>query len=263
MGDREIKRTHGVAWISALAIWAPSAVTAEPLNRVEVDSSASIGGFNSYYGGFSVTISPFAPFYESGFKLRFSASDTNYSYPGDLAKTFISKGSDIETSFLLGYGVQFNRWSLMLLAGPSAVWSHQMPGDSLFPSPDLTKVGAKIAVSVYATPTDQTMVYAQAGVSSVNSIYFTQAKFGGALWPSIYVGPEASVMGRVAVGGVQPMADQFSSNSFDITIQQWKVGAFISGLQVGPMTFGVSAGFLNDFQQGNGAYVSTSARTTF
>ncbi len=57
--------------------------------------------------------------------------------------------------------------------------------------------------------------------------------------------------------------DPSSANSFDITIQQWKVGAFISGLKIGPMLFGVSAGFLNDLQQGNGAYVSTSVRTTF
>lgn len=258
-----MNRTHRATWMSALVLWAPSAVTAEPLNRVEVDSNASVGSFGSFYGDFSVTVSPFAPYYESGFKLRFSASDTHYSYPGDLAKTFISKGNDVETDFLLGYGFQFNRWSLMLLAGPSVVWSHQMPGDSLFPSTDMTKVGAKTAVSVYATPTDQTMLYAQAGVNSVNNIYYTQARFGGALWPSIYVGPEVSLMGRVAVGGVQPMADQFSPNSFDITIQQWKVGGFISGLKVGPMMLGISAGFLNDLQQGNGAYVSTSARTTF
>jgi len=96
----------------------------------------------------------------------------------------------------------------------------------------------------------------------VNSIYYTQAKFGSALWPSIYVGPEATVTGRVAVGGLHSL-DPFSANSLDITIQQWRVGAFISGLKVGAMLFGVSAGFLNDLQQGNGAYVSTSVRTTF
>jgi hypothetical protein len=249
--------------MSGLVLWAPSAATAEQLNWIEVDSHAGAGSFNSYYGEFSVTVSPFAPYYEGGFKFRFTASDTLYSYPGDLAKTFISKGNDIETDFLLGYGFQFNRWSLTLFAGPSVVWSHQMPGESLFPSTDLSKVGAKTAVSVYATPTDQTMFYAQGGLNSANSIYYTQAKVGGMLWPSIYVGPEASLTGRVAVGGVQPLADRFSPNSFDITIQQWRVGAFVSGLQLGPVQFGVSAGFLNDLQQGNGAYVSTSARTTF
>jgi hypothetical protein len=257
-----MKRAHCVAWISGLALWAPSAATSEPLNRVEVDSYAGAGSFHSYYGELAVTVSPFAPYYESGFKFRFSASDTLYSYPGDLAKTFISKGNDIETDFLLGYGFQFNRWSLMAFAGPTVIWSHQMPGNGLFSPTDLTTVGAKMAVSIYATPTDQTMLYAQAGVSSANSIYYTQAKVGSVLWPSIYVGPEASLTGRVAVG-VQPLADRFSPDSFDITIQQWRVGAFVSGLQLGPVQFGVSAGFLNDLQQGNGAYVSTSARTTF
>jgi hypothetical protein len=248
--------------MSGLVLWAPATVAAEPLNRIEVESNASVGSFKSYYGDFSVTVSPFAPYWESGFKFRFTALDTAYSYPGDLAKTFISKGNDIETDFLLGYGFQFNRWSLTLFTGPSVIWSHQMPGDG-FLSTDLEKIGAKTAVSVYATPTDRTMLYAQGGLSSVNNIYYSQAKAGGALWPSIYIGPEASLTGRVAVGGVQPMADRFSPTSFDVTIQQWRVGAFVSGWQLGPVQLGVSAGFLNDLQQGNGAYVSTSARTTF
>jgi hypothetical protein len=259
-----MKRTRRAAWISVLVLSAPSTVTAEPLNRLEVESNANIGSFNSFYGDLSLTLSPFAPYYESGFKLRFTASDTGYSYPGDLARTFISKGNDIETDFLLGYGFQFDRWSLMLLAGPTVVWSHQMPGTNLFPSTDLTEVGAKTVASIYATPTDQTMFYAQGSLSSVNSIYYTQAKFGGALWPSIYVGPEVIATGRVVLGGVHSLMDEpFSATSFNITIQQWKVGAFISGLKIGPMLFGLSAGFLNDLQQGNGAYVSTSVRTTF
>ena len=258
-----MKRTHRIAWISGLVLWAPAAATAESLNRIEVESFGSVGSFNSYYGDLSVTVSPFAPYYESGFKFRFAASDTLYSYPGDLAKTFISKGNDVEVDFLLGYGFQFDRWSLTLFTGPSVIWSRQMPGDGFCPPTELTNVGAKTAVSVYATPTDQTMLYAQAGLSSVNNIYYTQAKAGGALWASIYVGPEVSLTGRVAVGGVQPLADQFSPNSFDITIQQWRLGAFVSGLRLGSVVLGVSAGFLNDLQQGNGAYVNTSVRTTF
>src|SRR5260370_40024159 len=114
---RGMKRTRRVALMSALVLWVPSVVTAEPLNRLEVESNASIGSFSSYYGDLSLTLSPFAPYYEGGFKLRFSASDSAYSYPGDVARTFISKGNDIETDFLLGYGFQFDRWSLMLLTG--------------------------------------------------------------------------------------------------------------------------------------------------
>ena len=257
-----MKRTYRAAWVSALVLWVPSAVPAQPLNRLEVESNANVASFSSYYGDLSLTLSPFAPYYESGFKLRFAASYAGYSYPGDLARTFISKGNDIQTDFLLGYGFQFDRWSLMLLAGPTVIWSHQMPGNNSLPSMDTTEVGAKAVASVYATPTDQTMFYAQGAFSSVNSIYYTQVKFGGALWPSIYVGPEATVTGRMAVGGVHSI-DPFSATSFDITIQQWKVGAFISGLKIGPLLFGVSAGYLNDLQQGNGAYVSTSVRTTF
>ena len=97
-----------------------------------------------------------------------------------------------------------------------------------------TEVGAKTVASIYATPTDQTMFYAQGAFSSVNSIYYTQAKFGAALWPSIYIGPEATLGGRVVVDGVHSIVP-FSANSFDITIQQWKVGAFISGLKIGPV----------------------------
>src|SRR5215471_20097126 len=98
-----MKRTRRAAWMSALVLSVPSAVTAEPLNWLEIESNASIGSFSSFYGDLSLTLSPFAPYYESGFKLRFTASDAAYSYPGNLAKTFISKGNDIQTDFLLGY----------------------------------------------------------------------------------------------------------------------------------------------------------------
>ena len=38
-----MKRSRRAAWMSALVLWVPSAVTAEPLDRIEVDSSTSFG----------------------------------------------------------------------------------------------------------------------------------------------------------------------------------------------------------------------------
>ncbi len=223
-------------------------------DHIELESVANIGSFGSYYADLSATFSPFAHYYESGFKFRVTASDTRYTYFGDSTKTFISKGQDAQTDLLAGYGFQFDRWSLLLLAGPSFLWSWQRPGDSSPPFSQ-SKVGAKASVSLYGNPTDASLVYAEASYSSASNAYYAQAKYGYAFWPSLphlFIGPEISAAGRA-----------IDFNSIGTGFQQWRAGAFMSGLTLGPLQLGLSAGYLNDRQQGSGAYVGTSLRKTF
>jgi Cellulose biosynthesis protein BcsS len=238
----------------AAPAWCADLVPAAAVDHIEFESVANIGSFGAYYADLSVTASPFAPYYESGFKFRLTASDTRYTYFGDSTKTFISKGQDVQTDLLAGYGFQFDRWSLLLLAGPSFLWSSQIPGDSSPPS-SKSKVGAKAGISIYGNPTNDSLVYAQASYSSASDAYYAQAKYGRAFWPSmphLFVGPEISAAGRA-----------IDFNSIATGFQEWRAGAFISGLMLGPLLVGVSAGYLNDRQQGSGAYVGTSVRTTF
>ncbi len=241
--------------LSAGLLWALPARSADipdpAADHFEAESVANIGSFGSYYADFSLTLSPYAPYYAGGLKFRFTASDTRYTYP---VGTFISKGQDAQTDFLVGYGWNFDRWSLLVFAGPSVVWSWQTPGDSSART-SLTRAGVKASISIYANPTDRTMVYAESSYSSASNAYYAQLKFGKAFWPDlvgVYVGPEVSAAGR---------AIDFMSIASGF--QQWRAGAFVSGFTLGPLQLGISAGYLNDRQQGNGAYVGTSVHTTF
>jgi hypothetical protein len=112
-----MKRTCQALCISLTSLWGPSAWAGELSEWIEAESNGNVGSFGAYYADFSLTLSPYARYYESGLKFRFTASESLYTYPGDAAKTFISKGQDTQTDFLLGYGFQFDRWSLLLLGG--------------------------------------------------------------------------------------------------------------------------------------------------
>ncbi len=253
-----MRRSCLAVGLSTALLWSPAAWPGElPFltgDHIEAESNANVGSFGAYYADFSLTLSPYAPYYESGLKFRFTASDTRYTYLADPAKTLISNGQDAETAFLAGYAFQFDRWFLLLLAGPSVVWSWQTPGDSS-PSSSVTRGGAKASVSIYGNPTDRTLFYTEGTYSSANSAYYAQVKFGEAFWaamPTLYIGPEISASGRA-----------IDFTSIATGLQQWRAGAFISGMTLGPVEFGVSAGYLNDRQQGSGAYVGTSMRAAF
>jgi Cellulose biosynthesis protein BcsS len=253
------KRTRLLLFVASAMLctrpaWSADLVPVPAADHFEFENVANLGSFGSHYTDLSVTASPFTAYYDSGFKFRLTASDTSYSYFGDATKTFVSRGEDIQTDLLVGYGFQFDRWSLLLLAGPSFLWSWQTPGDSSSPFSQ-SKVGAKASVSVYGNPRSDSMVYAQASYSSASDAYYAQAKYGRALWssmPHLFIGPEISAAGRA-----------IDFNSIASGFQEWRAGAFLSGLTLGPLLFGVSAGYLNDRQQRSGAYLGTSVRTTF
>jgi hypothetical protein len=250
-----ISRLYLAVLIWTLVCWTQVVCSEELSERFEADSNAKAGSFNSYYADFSLTFSALAPFYESGPKLKFTAAESWYSYPGNPGKTFISKGRDSETDFLFGYGFSIaERYYLLLFAGPAVVWSVQKPGD-LSESSETTRAGVKMEGSLYAEPTDQTMLYTQASYSTANNAFYTEAKFGWELAPSIYLGPEVAFLG----GGIFGQSNPESSTTY----QQWRAGGFISGPTVGLFRFGLSAGYLRDRQQGNGAYIGTSARVAF
>jgi cellulose biosynthesis protein BcsS len=226
-------------------------------DRVEIESNLSLTSLSTYYGDLSVTYSPFARFYESGLKFRVAVSESLYKYPLDVARTTFAKGLDTQVDFLIGYGIAFDRWYLLAMAGPSVLWSVQKPEDSSASSSTVT--GAlKGVVSLYGLPTDHSMFFGQASYSTPNNSYYLQAKVGAAITPPIFFGPEVTLAGRLNFDPALTGFDQ-AKGSYD----QAKVGLFVSGLHLGHLQLGVSSGFLHDRQQGNGAYGSMTARIEF
>lgn len=219
-------------------------------SHIEFESNASASTLNSYYADFSFTFSPVAPYYESGLKFQFASSDTRYKYAADSTGTTFSKGEDTEVDSLIGYGLKFHSGYFLALIGPATVWSWQKPGNSQ-PSSLVVTEAAKALVSVYASPTDQTMTFLKGSYLTGTGSYYVQAKVGAAFQPKLFIGPELALAGRMGFGN--------STSEYD----QWKVGGFLSGLKIGPMSLDISGGYLHDRGLGDGGYVATTARSVF
>lgn len=212
-------------------------------DRFEFEVNANASTAHTFYGDFALTYSATAPFYESGFKLRLSGSDTRYQYD---AGGSVGRGNDRTLDFLAGGGLQLGGWYAMALIGPSVTWSWQSPTDTT-----TTQGALKSVVSLYGKPTKETMVFLQATYLTVLDAYCLQGKFGHDLGQGIYLGPETILTGRMRIPNASAQYDEL------------RIGVFLSGLQAGPVSVGVSGGFLHDRDQRNGAYVSTSARVSF
>lgn len=253
-------RTYWVAPAVVSAMLASSAYAGDlpsRSDRLEIESNASVTSLSTYYADLYVTYSPFARYYETGWKFRVGVSETLYKYPLDPARTTFAKGLDTQLDFLMGYGVSFGRWYLLAAAGPSVIWSVQDPEDSS-PSSSSVTGALKGVVSLYGLPTDHLMFFGQAAYSTPNNSYYLQARVGGAIRPPFFFGPEVTLAGRMNFDPALSAYEQARAS-----YEQAKVGVFLSGLHVGSLQLGLSSGFLHDRQQGNGGYGSVSARIDF
>jgi len=83
-----------------------------------------------------------------------------------------------------------------------------------------TAFGSKSLVELYSTPTDKTMVEAEGSYSTAFREYYEQFQVGyAALWPEVYIGPEAIFLGE---------------ENYD----EYRFGAFVSGIKIGKVELG-------------------------
>jgi hypothetical protein len=213
---------------------APSRAGSE---RMVMDSTLGATTGRGSSADLTLLLSPLGAHYESGPRIRFSASASRYRYWTDADRTGSGSGLDRALDVLVGYGVAVDRGFLLATVGPTFLWSDQRssPGGPTIAS---QRSGALMVLSYYGVPTDNTMIYAQGRYSTISSAYFAEARGGIQVSPELYVGPEVSVSGGTGYG-------------------QWRVGAHLSGLQLGPLRLGVGAGFLEDRNTGSGGYIST------
>jgi hypothetical protein len=88
------------------------------------------------------------------------------------------------------------------------------------------------------------MVSANAVYSTLQDAYYARARFGMAVSPGLYMGPEAQFVGSTL-------------------FNQARVGMHLSGVGMGPMQFGLSGGLVSDHSKGKGAYGQADARVRF
>jgi hypothetical protein len=177
-----------------------------------------------------------------------TGAETTYKYLV-APNSSLARGTDTEATVSVGYGLAMQRWYFLALVGPDFLWSVQKMPDTT--QSRTFRTGARLNVSTFVNPTDNTMVYVQGSYATSSGGYYAQAKVGRMIQPGIYVGPEIGVTGRSDFG-----------QSW-LGYQEFRAGVFLGGWKFGATLFGVSGGYAHDWQRGNGAYITGSARFAF
>ena len=107
-----------------------------------------------------------------------------------------------------------------------------------------SSLGLKGAIDFYTRPSERTMVSAYGAFATNDSQFFTRLRVGYMLSGGFYVGPESAFMGN---------------NTYAL----WQVGAFLTGVQFGPVQGGLSIGYQQDRDQKSGIYGTADLRVLF
>jgi hypothetical protein len=221
---------------------APESAIPTQLQHTDVSTSFdadSIGNRTLYAQG---TLAPFSGIYESGIRFRVMGSANWYRFVASEIPRILDTGHSIEGGLLAGYAVVMPRFSVTFLAGPT-VAQIQNVGD---------RWGAKVAIDMYATPTDLTMASGSISYSTNQNYFQVQSKAGLRIFDHLYIGPEAKfswqrTFPQTDLSTIAAVAPQTSSSKVNI-------GAHISSVNIGPMAMGVSGGWVNDQRLGSGYY---------
>jgi hypothetical protein len=244
-----LRRTGMVAAITAgpmtaaqAADWYTGAAPPRPNSDwiVSLDSSATVTS-TSRFAAASTTFALDRPLTQSGPRLRVEALAGTYRF--DAASGASVKGDQLGGALLAGYQWVSPRSSFAIYGG-GAVRASQFSGPAIDLPAAGTSTGFKTSFEYFATPTDRTMLFAYGSYSTIYNAYYTRAKLGIATFGSAYVGPEVAALG-----------DDF--------YRQWRIGAHVTGLQMGGLQFGLSGGYEVDRQGKSGAYGVVDMRAVY
>ncbi len=251
LSARRLRAAGRLALVVVLpALGAPAALAVEwyegvaPAKRDEwivTDGSTSVTSHGSVFVSTGVTAALNGKLQQSGARVRIEAMAGSYGYTND-AGTHVN-GRQVEGGALIGYEWIWREARLAGLVGLSVrntTLSITDPGNPVVG----TSVGVKGSLDFYTRPTDNTMVSAHGSFSSNDMAYYTRFKAGYRIGSNLFVGPEAYVMGN----------DFYS---------QWRLGVHLTGMQMGPVQAGISAGYLHDREQKGGAYGTFDLRAQF
>lgn len=209
---------------------------------VAVDAAATVTSNSSAFAGVTGTMALTDTLRDSGARLRVEGLTGTYDYR--IRETGAKvRGDQVEGSALVGYEWI---WRNAALAGYIGLnirdnrLSVPDPANSVVG----TAVGVKGVLEAYANPTDNTMVSAYGSYATDHRAYYARLKGGYALWGQTFIGPEFTALG-----------DDF--------FNQWRIGAHLSGFQIGLFKFAVAAGYVHDRVQKGGFYTSLDVRAAF
>jgi hypothetical protein len=208
---------------------------------VSLDASTTMTSNNSIFVGAGGAAAIDGTLRERGVRVKIEALAGTYEYRTDSGTKV--QGEQMEGAALVGYEWIWREAKLAGYVGLAVRNTSLSIADPANPVVG-TSYGVKSAIDFYARPTERTMVSAYGSFTTNDKAYFTRLKAGYRIGEGVHLGPEAAFLG----------------NDF---YNQWRIGAHLTGVQLGPMQVSLSAGYQFDREQKAGAYGSVDVRAQF
>ncbi len=211
-----------------------------PLAALDLSLTA---GNDQIAGALVGTIGPFGGLETNGLRIRMIGLLGGYRYDAAAVGVGVVTGNQVGGSLMVGYEWIVARTKIGVFGGLDAINNRL---DKFDPSNETggTTFGGRIGLDFYSRPTDATMAAGTFSFTTANSGYYLRLRGGMAVYEQMYLGPEVLALG-----------DSFYT--------QWRMGVGLSGIQMGPVQFGVSAGYVSDSSRGGGVYGILDTRLTF
>jgi hypothetical protein len=143
----------------------------------------------------------------------------------------------VQASAMIGYQWTLDRVFVAGFIGPE-VDAQQPVTIGEIPRLSHPRLGLRIQGELWAHPTENTLLTATVVAGTARGHLWGRTAFGYRIWNDVFIGPEASL-------------------SMTETYREWRVGAHVTGLQLGRFTFGLSGGWRGeDDSPHHGAYVN-------
>lgn len=211
-----------------------------PLAALDLSFTAAS---NQLAGALVGTIGPFGGLETNGLRVRMIGLLGGYRYEAAAAGVGLVTGNQVGGSLMLGYEWIVDRTKIGVFGGLDAI-NNRLDKFDPTNTTEGTTFGGRIGLDFYSRPTNATMAAGTFSFTTANSGYYLRLRGGMAVYDQIYLGPEVLALG-----------DSFYT--------QWRLGVGLSGISLGPVQFGVSAGYVNDSSRGGGAYGILDTRLTF
>jgi hypothetical protein len=210
---------------------------AEKPSHVELYNELEVTSLRDFYNYTELTWAPIGLLDVSGLRFRVAGDVGLYNYRNPAAPPPDKiNDRDFEGEFLVGYEyIPSDNLTIASYMGYN-IQHHQLS----FPDPENSTSGTKSGfmgvLESYWNPTDKLKLSEYAEYSTANNTYFVRVRAGVVIaQDNANLGPEITFSG-------------------DDQSQQWRLGVHLGGLQIGPVEFGVSAGYLKDHSEGSGVY---------
>jgi hypothetical protein len=179
---------------------------------------------------------------KSGLRVSAFGLGGEYRYHGDPTETF--KGRFVTADVLVGWSHVFNNGAFTLQVGAN-YQNHRIrptdPNNSVVGS----ETGFKVQGDLWVNPTQRTLVYALASYSTAFNTYYSIGRLGyDFVGTGVFFGPEVGGLGN-------DRTDQF------------RVGAHLTGIRVGPGKVTISSGWMRERDEGSGWYAAGNIDFSF